>query len=111
MRPQTKAASFIFLECFDKGTRIMSERQKLTMATLMEIMETEFSKSLGRSAAEYMPRIRIRARTGEPNWHADIGGDTGLSILGAFLESFDQVRAMYDLDADARDRLRSQGRR
>lgn len=88
----------------------MSERQSLTMAKLMGVMETEFSKSLGRSAAEYMPRIRVRARAGEPNWHADIGGDTGLSILGAFLESFDHVRSTYDLDAEARDRLLSQGR-
>ena len=87
---------------------IMSERQRLTMAKLMGVMEIEFSKSLGRSAAEYMPRIRARA--GEPNWHADIGGDTGLSILGAFLESFDHVRTAYDLDADARDRLISLGR-
>lgn len=89
----------------------MSERQKLTMAKLIGIMETEFSKSLGRSAAEYMPRIRIRARAGEPNWHADIGGDTGLSVLGAFLESFDHVRAAYDLDAESRDHLTSQVRR
>lgn len=88
----------------------MSERQKLTMEKLMGVMESEFSKSLGRSAAEYMPRIRIRARAGEPNWHADIGGDTGLSILGAFLESFDHVRAAYDLDAEARDRLMALGR-
>lgn len=87
----------------------MSERRKLTMETLMGVMESEFSKSLGRSAAEYMPRVRIRARAGEPNWHADLGGDTGLTILGAFLESFDHVRATYDLDAEACDRLMSQG--
>ena len=89
----------------------MSERQKLTMTKLVGMIETEFSKSLGRSAAEYMPRVRIRPRAGEPNWHAEIGGDTGLSILGAFFESFDRVRAEYDLDAEARDRLASQGRR
>jgi hypothetical protein len=88
----------------------MSERQKLTMAKLVGVIETEFSKSLGRSAAEYMPRVRIRSRAGEPNWHAEIGGDTGLSILGAFLESFDRVRAVYDLDAEARERLMSRGR-
>jgi hypothetical protein len=88
----------------------MSERQKLTMAKLVGVIESEFSKSLGRSAAEYMPRVRIRPRAGEPNWHAEIGGDTGLSILGAFLESFDRVRAVYDLDAEARERLVSRGR-
>jgi hypothetical protein len=88
----------------------MSERQQLTMTKLVGVIETEFSKSLGRSAAEYMPRIRIRARAGEPNWHAEIGGDTGLSVLGAFLESFDRVRAAYDLNEDERDRLRLQGR-
>jgi hypothetical protein len=88
----------------------MSERQKLTMVKLVGVIETEFSKSLGRSAAEYMPRVRIRPRAGEPNWHAEIGGDTGLSILGAFLESFDRVRAVYDLDAEARERLVSRGR-
>jgi hypothetical protein len=88
----------------------MSERQKLTMVKLVGVIETEFSKSLGRSAAEYMPRVRIRPRAGEPNWHAEIGGDTGLTILGAFLESFDRVRAVYDLDAEARERLVSRGR-
>lgn len=88
----------------------MSERQKLTMVKLVGVIETEFSKSLGRSAAEYMPRVRIRPRAGEPNWHAEIGGDTGLTILGAFLESFDRVRAVYDLDAEARERLASRGR-
>ena len=88
----------------------MSERQKLTMVKLVGVIETEFAKSLGRSAAEYMPRVRIRPRAGEPNWHAEIGGDTGLSILGAFLESFDRVRAVYDLDAEARERLVSRSR-
>ncbi len=88
----------------------MSDRQQLTMAKLMGVIETEFSKSLGRSAAEYMPRVRIRARAGEPNWHAEIGGETGLSILGAFLKSFDRVRAVYNLDAEARARLVSHGR-
>ncbi|HEY1747600.1 MAG TPA: hypothetical protein VGG11_12665 [Xanthobacteraceae bacterium] len=83
----------------------MSERQKVTMAKLVGILEAEFATSLGRRVAEYMPRIRIRARAGEPNWHADIGGDTGLTILGAFLESLDRVRAVYDLDAEARDQL------
>jgi len=86
------------------------ERQKLTLEKLIRVLETEFTNSLGRSVAEYMPRIRIRARAGEPNWHAEIGSDTGLSILGAFLESFDRVRAMYDLNADARDQLIAQGR-
>jgi hypothetical protein len=88
----------------------MRERQKITRAKLVGIIEGEFTKSLGRSAAEYMPRIRIRARAGEPNWHAEIGGDTGLTILGAFLESLDRVRAVYDLDADARAELLLQSR-
>lgn len=88
----------------------MSERQKLTMTKLMGVMESEFSKSLGRSAAEYMPRVRIRARAGEPNWHADIAGDAGLSVLGAFLESFDHVRAAYDLDTESRDDLTPRAR-
>ena len=55
-------------------------------------------------------RIRLRARTGEPNWHADIGGETGLTVVGAFFESFDRVRGLYDLDPDARQRLVAQGR-
>lgn len=88
----------------------MSERQKLTLEKLVEVIETEFGKSLGRSATEYMPRIHLRPRAGEPNWHAEIGGDTGLSILGAFLESFDRVRAVYDLDGDARHELMAQSR-
>lgn len=88
----------------------MSERRKLTLEKLMEVFETEFGNSLGRSAAEFMPRVRLRARAGEPNWHAEIGGDTGLTILGAFLESFDRVRAAYDLDPAARQQLMAQGR-
>jgi hypothetical protein len=87
----------------------MSERQTLSLEKLVGLLESEFGKSLGRSATEYMPRVRLRARAGEPNWHAEIGGDTGLSILGAFLESLDRVRAAYDLDADARHRLMTQG--
>jgi len=88
----------------------MSQRQKLTLEKLVEVFEAEFGKSLGRSAAEFMPRIRLRARAGEPNWHAELGGDTGLTILGAFLESFDRVRAAYDLDTAARHQLMAQGR-
>ncbi len=88
----------------------MSDRQTLSLEKLVRVLETEFGKSLGRSATEYMPRIRLRARAGEPNWHAEIGGDTGLSILGAFLESLDRVRAAYDLDLDARHQLTAQGR-
>lgn len=89
----------------------MSERQKLPLEKLVTLIEAEFAKSLGRSVAEYMPRIRIRARAGEPNWHAEIGGDTGVSVLGAFFDSFDRVRAVYDLDAHSRARLLMQGRR
>jgi hypothetical protein len=89
----------------------MGERQKLTLEKLVEVIETEFGKSLGRSATEYMPRVRVRDRAGEPNWQAEIGGDTGLSILGAFLESFDRVRAVYDLDGDARHQLMAQNGR
>jgi uncharacterized NAD(P)/FAD-binding protein YdhS len=105
MRPPTKAASFVLERLAVDTQAAMSERQKITMAKLVGILEAEFATSLGRSVAEYMPRIRIRARAGEPNWHADIGGDTGLTILGAFLESLDRVRAVYDLDAGARDQL------
>jgi hypothetical protein len=88
----------------------MSARQTLSLEKLVGVIEAEFAKSLGRSAAEYMPRVRLRARAGEPNWHAEIGGETGLTILGAFLESFDRVRAVYDLDPHARHQLVAQGR-
>jgi hypothetical protein len=88
----------------------MSERQTLSLEKLVAVIETEFAKSLGRSVAQYMPRIRLRTRTGEPNWHADIGGDTGLIVVGAFFESFDRVRAVYDLDVDARQQLIVQSR-
>lgn len=89
----------------------MSERQKVPLEKLVVLIETEFAKSLGRSVAEYMSRIRIRARAGEPNWHAEIGGDTGVSVLGAFFDSFDRIRAVYDLDTDACARLTMRGRR
>jgi hypothetical protein len=80
----------------------MTERQRVAMAKLVEVIECEFTNALGRNAAEYMPRVHIRARAGEPNWHAEFEGTVGISIFGAFLESLDRVRALYDLDADAR---------
>ncbi len=83
----------------------MIERPKVTMAKLLSIIETEFAQSLGRSATEYMPRIRFHARAGEPNWNAEIGGDIGISVFGPFLVSLDRVKAMYNLDDDDRDRL------
>lgn len=52
-----------------------------------------------------MPRIRIRARAGEPNWRGEIRGDIGISVLGPFLAMLDPVKARYDLDDDARERL------
>jgi hypothetical protein len=81
----------------------MTDRQTNTATGLLEVIEAEFSKSLGRSAAEYMPRVRIRPRFGEPNWHAEIDGAVGISIFGPFLQSLDRVRAAYDLKADDRD--------
>lgn len=83
----------------------MTERQIVTMAKLLAVIEAEFSDSLGRSATGYMPGIRLRARAGEPNWTAEIGGDIGISVYGAFLVSIDRAKATYDLDADDRERL------
>ena len=83
----------------------MTERQKVTMAKLLAVIESEFTQSFGRRASEYMPRIRVRTRAGEPNWRAEIRGDVGISVLGPFLAMLDRVKAVYDLDDDARDRL------
>jgi hypothetical protein len=83
----------------------VSERQTITMPKLLAVIQSEFAQSLGRSVAEYMPRIRLRARAGEPNWNAEIGGDIGISVLGPLLVSLDRVKAMYDLDDDDRERL------
>lgn len=83
----------------------MTERQKVTTAKLLAAFEAEFAQSLGRSVAEYMPRVRLCARAGEPNWNAEIGGDIGISVLGAFLVTLDRAKAAYNLDVDARERL------
>ena len=87
----------------------MTERQKVTLAKLLEAIELEFGNSLGRSAADYMPCVRIWPRAGEPNWTAEIGGNIGISIIGPFLVSLDRVKAAYSLDDDARERLLSGG--
>jgi hypothetical protein len=79
-------------------------RQKVGFATLAEIIESEFTKSLGRSAADLMPRVKIRASSGEPNWDVDIGM-LAPAILAAFLEAVDRVKALYDLDETSHSRL------
>lgn len=91
--------------CTARVSARMTERQKVTKANLLAALETEFAKLLGRSVAGYMPSVRLNARAGEPNWNADIGGDIGISVLGAFLVALDHVKADYDLDDDDRERL------
>lgn len=76
----------------------MAERLRVTAATLAEIIEAEFTKSLGRSAADYMPRVHIRASKGQPNWHVTVGVIVW-PILGAFNEAMGRVQTAYDLDA------------
>lgn len=76
----------------------------MTAATLAEIIEAEFTKSLGRSAADYMPRVRIRASEGEPNWHVTVGVIVW-PILGAFNEAMGRVQTAYDLDEQSHRRL------
>ena len=88
----------------------MTDRQIVTMAKLLTVIEAEFSDSLGRSATGYMPGVRLRARPGEPNWAAEIGGEIGIFVYGAFLVSIGRVQAAYDLDADDRERLISGAR-
>lgn len=83
----------------------MTERQKITIAKLLEAIASEFTTTTGRSAGEYMLRVRILPRAGEPNWHAEIGGNIGISVLGPFLVTIDRIKAIYDLDDDARGHL------
>jgi hypothetical protein len=51
-----------------------------------------------------MPRVKIRASSGEPNWDVDIGM-LAPAILAAFLEAVDRVKALYDLDETSHSRL------
>src|SRR6185312_15896462 len=83
----------------------MTERQKVTTAKLLAIIESEFSRLFGRSVRDYMPRVRLHARAGEPNWNAEISGDIGISVLGPFLVALDRVKSQYDLDDHGRERL------
>jgi len=83
----------------------MTERQKVTTAKLLAIIESEFTQLFGRSVREYMPRVRLHARAGEPNWNAEISGDIGISVLGPFLVALDRVKSQYDLEDDDRERL------
>lgn len=85
----------------------MMNRQKVTIAKLLETIESEFTNSLGRSAGDYMSRVRIYARAGEPNWNAEIDGGVGISVLGPFLASLDRVKAVYNLGDDDREHLPS----
>ena len=84
----------------------MAERQTVAAATLREIIEAEFSKSLGRSAADYMPRVQLRSREGQPNWDGNIG-TIALPILSAFNEALERVKTAYDLDEQSHRPLRS----
>jgi hypothetical protein len=85
---------------------VLAERQTVATATLAEIIEAEFSKSLGRSAADYMPRVQIRPREGQPNWDGNIG-TIAMPILSAFNEALDRVKTAYDLDEQSHRRLMS----
>jgi len=80
------------------------KRQKVAFAPLAEIIEHELTKSLGRSAADLMPRVKIRASSSEPNWDVDIGF-LPPGTLAAFLEAVGRVKAAYDLDEASYDRL------
>jgi hypothetical protein len=66
----------------------MTERQEVTMAKFWPLLNPS---SPNYSAGEYMPRIRIRARAGEPNWRGEIRGDVGISVLGPFLAMLDRL--------------------
>jgi hypothetical protein len=83
----------------------MTKRQKVTTAKLLAIIESEFAQLFGRSVRHYMPRVRLQARAGEPNWNAEISGDVGISVLGPFLVALDRVKSRHDLDDDDRERL------
>jgi hypothetical protein len=80
------------------------ERQKIPLAALAEIIESEFNKTLGRSCASYMPRVGFRARDGEPNWDVDIGLAPP-EVLSAFLGAIDVVKTTFDLDERSHRRL------
>jgi hypothetical protein len=84
----------------------MSERQKIPTPILAETIEAAFTKCLGRSAADYMRQIRIRARDGQPNWDVAIG-TFALPVLSAFNEALHDVQTMYDLDNESHRLLMS----
>ena len=52
-----------------------------------------------------MPRVRLHARAGEPNWNDEISGDIGISVLGPFLVALDRIKSEYDLEEDDHERL------
>lgn len=82
----------------------MADREKIALETLAEVLHSEFSKSLGRDASDFMPRIGLRACDGDPNWDATIGV-VGVPVLTAFLEATSRLKATYDLDNQSHGRL------
>ena len=81
-------------------------RLLVATATLAEIIEAAFTKCLGRSAAEFMPRVRIRAGDGQPNWDVTIG-TIALPILSAFNEAWHRLQVAYELDESSHRLLMS----
>jgi len=75
----------------------MSKRKKVTSAALAEILITETGKSLGGDASFLAPHLKIRHRSGEPNWNASVDIFGGALITEAFSEARERAKRLYAL--------------
>jgi hypothetical protein len=77
-------------------------RQKIAIATLIEILIQGTTKALGKDASFLGTKIEIRRRDGGangPNWDANIGIAAPI-VLTAFAGALKDAQAKYDLDAE-----------
>jgi len=80
------------------GESKMAKRQKVTSAALAAILITETGKSLGGDASFLAHHVKVRRRSGEPNWDASADIFGSAVITEAFTEARERAKALYELD-------------
>ena len=78
----------------------MAKRQKVTSAALTAILMTEMGKSIEGDASFLTPhvKVKVRHRSGEPNWDASIDIFGSAVITEAFAEARERAKVVYELD-------------
>jgi hypothetical protein len=73
------------------------KRQKIASAALAKKLIKETSKSLGSNASFLAPHLKIRHRSGEPNWNASVDIFGSALITAAFGEALERAKRLYEL--------------